>query len=577
MGHCFESNRAEKVSTAPFSGSVYDSSFQNTSFVKNKNLFPIEEEYYKIIKDSNVTNLIKSDKYSPYTKKIEIFFSLNDVTNPNLLHSLSLTIINNAEYGIKSYLGNLEHREGDHIDFGNSFEIDYFPERKQILLIKPIENKIVKNYELKIPVTKLIQNNQSNNYSCSIPGIGILNLTYKILDINTILEMEKYSYIFDFVINLYNLYQLSTQGICFVLNHYRDSHKKRPLYKSKKYYMDTIKIKGIKIESDFLYNDINDKISIELFQVSQFQKSICKGNFNIRKLLSNSLHNNIIDIQLVNSYGNNIGKCSINFKKVKKVSFAEKLSNNKMQINLEIAIDYTKSNGSPSNPNSNHYLDPDKLNDYEIAMKYCGEILAPYDADQLFPVYGFGGIPEILNGMPNNQVSHCFNINFERNAEIQGIQNILDVYRESLYRVILSGNTRFSNVLEKVISNINHDLKYKRSENHYYILLILTDGVVNDIKDTTDLIVEASFLPLSIVIIGIGKEDFTFMENLDGDENPLTDSRGRVRKRDIVQFIEFNKFKTNGFLNIGIDFAEEVLKEIPRQIDEYYKFCGKFY
>ena len=141
----------------------------------------------------------------------------------------------------------------------------------------------------------------------------------------------------------------------------------------------------------------------------------------------------------------------------------------------------------------------------------------------------------------------------------------------------MSGNTRFSNVLEKVISNINHDLKYKRSENHYYILLILTDGVVNDIKDTTDLIVEASFVPLSIVIIGIGKEDFTFMENLDGDENPLTDSRGRVRKRDIVQFIEFNKFKTNGPPNIGIDFAEEVLKEIPRQIDEYYKFCGKFY
>ena len=111
-------------------------------------------------------------------------------------------------------------KKGEHIDFGNSFEIDYFPERKQILLIKPIENKIVKNYELKIPVTKLIQNNQSNNYSCSIPGIGILNLTYKILDINTILEMEKYSYIFDFVINLYNLYQLSTQGIFFVLNYY---------------------------------------------------------------------------------------------------------------------------------------------------------------------------------------------------------------------------------------------------------------------------------------------------------------------------------------------------------------------
>ena len=51
MGHCFESNRAEKISTASFSGSVFNSSFQNTSVVKNTNLFPIEEEYYKIIKD----------------------------------------------------------------------------------------------------------------------------------------------------------------------------------------------------------------------------------------------------------------------------------------------------------------------------------------------------------------------------------------------------------------------------------------------------------------------------------------------------------------------------------------------
>ena len=96
-------------------------------------------------------------------------------------------------------------------------------------------------------------------------------------------------------------------------------------------------------------------------------------------------------------------------------------------------------------------------------------------------------------------------------------------------------------------------------------------------QETKDLIVEASHLPLSIVIVGIGNEDFTNMENLDGDENSLTDSRGEKRKRDIVQFIQFNKFKKNESLYIGTDFAEEVLKEIPRQIDEYYKLCGKFY
>ena len=237
----------------------------------------------------------------------------------------------------------------------------------------------------------------------------------------------------------------------------------------------------------------------------------------------------------------------------------------------------TQSNGWPNDPKSNHYLNPHGLNDYEIAMKNCGEILAPYDADQLFPVYGFGGIPNILNGKPNNQVSHCFNINFEKNAEIYGIDNILAVYRQSLKGVQLAGNTRFSFVLKKVINNINYDLKNRRKENHYYILLILTDGVVNDVQETKDLIVEASYLPLSIVIVGIGKEDFTFMETLDGDENPLENSRGEIRKRDIVQFIEFNNFKKHGSFVGGSDFVEEVLKEIPRQIDEYYEKCGKFY
>ena len=179
--------------------------------------------------------------------------------------------------------------------------------------------------------------------------------------------------------------------------------------------------------------------------------------------------------------------------------------------------------------------------------------------------------------MPNNKVSHCFNINYQKDPEIHGVENILQTYKNSLETVELSGNTKFSYVLNKVINNINNDLRNKRNENHYYILLILTDGVVNDLKDTTDLIVEASSLPLSIVIVGIGNEDFEFMESLDGDEAPLTNSQGVKRKRDIVQFIKFNKFKNNNAINSGTDFAEEVLKEIPRQIEEYYNNIGKFY
>ena len=53
-----------------------------------------------------------------------------------------------------------------------------------------------------------------------------------------------------------------------------------------------------------------------------------------------------------------------------------------------------------------------------------------------------------------------------------------------------------------------------------------------------DLIVRSTSLPLSIIIVGIGKADFTNMERLDGD-NGLFDSQGRKAQRDIVQFVPF--------------------------------------
>jgi len=48
----------------------------------------------------------------------------------------------------------------------------------------------------------------------------------------------------------------------------------------------------------------------------------------------------------------------------------------------------------------------------------------------------------------------------------------------------------------------------------YYILLILSDGQINDMSQTCDALVEAALLPLSVIIIGIGSADFTNMNIL---------------------------------------------------------------
>ena len=100
----------------------------------------------------------------------------------------------------------------------------------------------------------------------------------------------------------------------------------------------------------------------------------------------------------------------------------------------------------------------------------------------------------------------------------------------------------------------------------YNILLILTDGKIDDINETIDELVESSFLPLSVVIIGVGYADFSQMKILDADINPLKNSKGEKACRDLVQFVPFLKFE-----RYPEKLSDEVLAEIPRQLIEYYE------
>lgn len=48
----------------------------------------------------------------------------------------------------------------------------------------------------------------------------------------------------------------------------------------------------------------------------------------------------------------------------------------------------------------------------------------------------------------------------------------------------------------------------------YLVMLILTDGEIHDMEPTIREIVNASRLPLSILIVGVGNENFHNMEVL---------------------------------------------------------------
>merc|ERR1719229_929353 len=108
-------------------------------------------------------------------------------------------------------------------------------------------------------------------------------------------------------------------------------------------------------------------------------------------------------------------------------------------------------------------------------------------------------------------------------------------------------------------------MENSQKEQNYVILLIITDGIINDMNKTIDSVVGATELPLSIIIVGVGDADFGAMDKLDADDVPLRSSKGQIMKRDIVQFVPFNKF-INGHIS---GLAKEVLEEVPEQITSF--------
>ena len=243
------------------------------------------------------------------------------------------------------------------------------------------------------------------------------------------------------------------------------------------------------------------------------------------------------------------------------ISFLDYIKNG-VRIALDIGIDFTGSNGHPDDKGTLHCRRPNEKqrNPYERAILACGKIMANYDYDQLFPVYGFGAV---IKGQRNT--SMCFNINFKEDPNIQFVDNIIKEYYSCLDKIYFSGPTYFAPIINKIIQTI----KNENDKLEYHVLMILTDGKIEDFEETVDALVEGSFLPLSVIIIGIGDNkdnpDFKFMEQLDADDIPLISSTGIKRQRDLVQFVPFNKFEGD-----EKKLTEEVLDEIPRQIIEYY-------
>jgi hypothetical protein len=231
-----------------------------------------------------------------------------------------------------------------------------------------------------------------------------------------------------------------------------------------------------------------------------------------------------------------------------------------LNITQLVGIDFTLSNRVPSDPRSLHFINPPSLNQYQKCILSVGEILEKYNHTGLIPCYGFGA------KLPGHQKAvHIFPLTKDISQPcFRSFRDLFNGYQNIVNEITFSGPTHFAPLLREI--NAYAKRNYEINPFNYSIYLLLTDGIIQDMPETIDCIVEGSFLPLSIIIIGIGDANFDNMVVLDGDDYGLTDSNGRVWMRDIVQFVPFKDFQGDAIM-----LREQVLEEIPEQVTSFYQ------
>jgi hypothetical protein len=421
------------------------------------------------------------------------------------------SICNNKEIGQYSVLGETDSETGNNIVFNISFIFDYYFEKEQILKFDITKNDS-KNIAKVTEIVGKIMGSRKKSLTLHLTDKLQESVADLIIDAKNVSSNNSVQLFFRVSCLLNNVPQRRNNlDIFYLIHNFNDKKNWRRVYKSKEvagFQGQIINFQEVKLMKDEVCGDNNSNpILFEIHDSLSEKIGICKTSLNDLSEISRHLlyppETNLDEFVISN---NPIGELNISFKEQSIMKFLDYL-NRGMQINLIVGVDFTCSNGNPTDPKSLHFMGNPIGSPYERAISSCGKIVAFYDFDQKFPVYGFGGYPP-----GQNTVSHCFNLNFTPEPSVECLDGVIQCYKNAVPLVRQHGPTYFAPLITHVRDVIKQEML--RDAKTYYILMILTDGIINDMDETCNALVSCDVLPLSVIIIGIGKADFSNMNTL---------------------------------------------------------------
>lgn len=209
-------------------------------------------------------------------------------------------------------------------------------------------------------------------------------------------------------------------------------------------------------------------------------------------------------------------------------------------LNLTFAVDFSRPETTVEESQVRRYVD-----DVELAIAAFGEPLRDFNSANSYAAFGLGAkIP------PHFRESQEFCLNLDMGPWCSGLDGVLNAFKTSFVNVQPLNQAHLSHVIYYVaklaqnslgrISNAIGGASIETDYNPpaYFVLVLITRGVFDDLKETVQAIIFASRAPVSIIFVGIGEDvnELAELERLATAGKQLN-FHGRKPERDCTQYV----------------------------------------
>ena len=327
------------------------------------------------------------------------------------------------------------------------------------------------------------------------------------------------------------------------------------------------------------YDPVNNLVYeseiLENNKLVKFNESVIPLN---QLAADNNLDDNIIEIEFKDVlHSNELGKYknSINQLFVKDIDFD--LTGNKkakivcrkknfhslldylerdLHLATTIFIDFSESGGA----NCHHVVKNESI--FEYLMRSFLDVLEPYNEDQFFHIYGYGF--KLKEPKKKEYDPYMFPLSQKSDYPSVSIKEISKLYNEFLKAINFDkAKTNIDVIIKKFNGAIKEDIENYDTRD-YNILLIFANNDITDEKEFVKNIIFTSTLPISIIVVGLGKGPYTKIENIEQNFLNLVDDEGNKPQRKCIKFISFNKQQKNAQSTV-----KNSLIDIPEKMIEY--------